>query len=226
MKLLIGIPAYNEAGIITKVLCSLPKTIPGITKLDTLVVDDGSTDETANLAEKEKVYVIKHLTNRGLGGALKTILYYAKTNQYDFLVTFDADGQHDARDIKRLISCMNNARSDVVVGSRWKNKTRAPLSRKLINKAANITTGILYGILTSDSQSGLRLFNRKAIEKIELKFDRMEVSSEIFGEIAKRRLKLSEVPIRGIYTNYSLSKGQKLSNSFDIIFRLILRFLQ
>lgn len=226
MKLLIGIPAYNEAGVITKVLRSLPKTIKGISKIDTLVVDDGSSDQTANLAAKEKVFVIKHLTNRGLGGALKTILYYAKSKDYDFLVTFDADGQHDAKDIERLIHYINKTGVDVVIGSRWKNNGNAPLSRKLINKAANITTRILYGVYTSDSQSGFRLFNREAIEKMDLKFDRMEVSSEIFGEMIKNHLRFAEVPIAGIYTHYSLSKGQKLSNSFDIVFKLIIRFLQ
>lgn len=226
MKLLIGIPAYNEAGVITKVLRSLPKKITGIAKIDVLVVDDGSADQTANLSLNEKVFVIKHLTNRGLGGALKTILSYARISKYDFLVTFDADGQHNAKDIQRLLHCMSKTGVDVVVGSRWKNEGNAPLSRILINKAANLTTGILYGIGTSDSQSGLRLFNRKAIEIMDLRFDRMEVSSEIFGEIAKHSLHFAEIPISGIYTNYSLSKGQKLSNSFEIIFRLIMRFLQ
>lgn len=226
MKLLIGIPAYNESETIGKVIESLPKTIKGIRSIDILVVDDGSTDDTGNIAEKYGVFVAVHLLNRGLGGALKTIFEYAKEKNYDILVTLDADGQHEGGKIINLIDQIRRHQADVVVGSRWKKAVIKQTGRFIINQLANIMTYLLFKIYSTDSQSGFRAFNRKAIIDINLKTDGMEVSSELFREIYNHKLKYAEIPIPAIYTDYSIRKGQRISNAPNVFFQMLLRLFR
>ncbi len=226
MKLLIGIPAYNEEKMIGKVLKSLPKKINGITDIDILVVDDGSSDNTARIAESFGAIVLTHLINRGLGGALKTIFSFAKLKNYDLVITFDADGQHLASDIEKLVAVFFKKKVDVVIGTRWKTEKNKPFLRYLINQCANFLTFLFFNIWTSDSQSGFRLFNKKAINKINIETDGMEVSSEFFKEIKRNRLIFAEVPISVVYSEYSQKKGQKVSNAFNILIQLLLRLLK
>ncbi len=226
MRLLIGIPAYNEEKMIGKVISSLPKRLLGVDRIDVVVVDDGSIDRTREVAESKKVIVLHHIINRGLGGALKTIFAFALPRNYDILVTFDADGQHESKYISDVIKPILSQKSDVVIGTRWKSKTHVPFSRRLINQLANILTFILYHIWTSDSQSGLRAFNNKAINKIKLQTDGMEVSSEFFKEIKSNKLRFSEISINPVYSDYSLNKGQKLSNAPTVLINLLLRLVR
>lgn len=225
MKILIGIPAFNEEKVIGQVIKSLPKKINKF-NVDVFVLDDGSTDQTASIAKKTGAVVARHLLNRGLGGALKTIFDYAKNHRYELLVTMDADGQHDSRDLKHLINPILNKKVDAVIGSRWLAPKNAPWSRLIINKLANLLTYAFFGTVTSDSQSGFRAFNRKSIEEIELKTDGMEVSSEIFREISRTGLKFKEIPIKVIYSQYSQTKGQKLENAPDVFIQLLIRLLR
>ena len=226
MKLLIGIPAYNEERAIGFVINSLPKKLPGVTKIKTIVVDDGSSDNTMTLAQKKGVTVARHLLNRGLGASLKTIFEFARIKKFDLLVTMDADGQHDSGDISKIIRPVLNNKYDVVIGSRWKKKGNAPFSRMLINKFANLLTFIFYGVNTSDSQSGFRCFNKKSLLLIKQQSDGMEVSSEIFREIKHNKLKFTEIPIKAIYTDYSQAKGQRLENAPNVFIQLLLRLLR
>ncbi|OGG16319.1 hypothetical protein A3D78_06835 [Candidatus Gottesmanbacteria bacterium RIFCSPHIGHO2_02_FULL_39_14] len=226
VNLLIGIPAYNEAKILGRVLKSLPRKIPGIANINVLVVDDGSTDGTAKVAESAGIIVARHLVNRGLGGALKTVFAYARKNNFDFLVTMDADGQHDSQDLTRILTPLINKRNDVVIGSRWLKPNSAPFSRRFMNKLANYVTLIFFGISTTDSQSGFRAFNKKSIAAVNLQTDGMEVSSEIFREIISHKLSVREVPIKAIYTDYSKKKGQSLANAPNVLIQLLLRLLR
>lgn len=226
MKLLIGIPAYNEGKVIGNVIKSLTKSALNRNNTDILVVDDGSTDSTFTEAEKQGVITLKHILNRGLGGSLKTIISYAKYKNYDILVTFDADGQHDPSDIPKLIEPIIKGEKDVVIGSRWRLSKNVPLSRLIINKFANLITYFLFSFWTSDSQSGLRALNKKALSQINLQSDGMEVSSEFFREIFINKLRFQEVPITVRYTSYSQAKGQKLSNAPNVFFHLFMRLLR
>lgn len=226
MKLLIGIPAYNEQEMIGQVIKSLPQKIKGVGKIDVLVVDDGSFDQTAKLAQKAGAQVLRHFLNRGLGGAFKTIFSYAKGEAYDILVTFDADGQHNPADIPKLIEPIVKGKKDVTIGTRWQRSKNIPFSRKIINKFANIITYLLFSVWTTDSQSGLRAFSKKAIKLINIKSDGMEVSSEFFREIYINKLKFQEIPIEIRYTGYSQSKGQKLTNAPNVFFHLFMRLLR
>mgnify|MGYP001582864507 CR=1 FL=1 len=226
MKLLIGIPAYNEETTLDRVIKGIPKHLKSIDQIDVLVVDDGSTDGTKEIVQKNKVLLLRHLVNRGLGGALKTILAFASQKEYNFLVTLDADGQHDTSDISKILQPVISGKFDVVIGTRWKSTSRVPISRYIVNKVANLVTLLLFGISTSDSQSGFRALNKKAICKIILISDGMEVSSEFFKEIFRNKLKFGEISVKNIYTEYSTAKGQKISNSANVFFQLLLRFLR
>lgn len=226
MKLLIGIPAYNEGRMISDVIKSIPAKIDGCKTVEVLVLDDGSTDKTRTIAQKCGVIVLSHMINRGLGGALKTIFAFAKQEHYDVLVTFDADGQHNSSDIRHLIKPIIDNHKDVVIGTRWVKRTNVPISRLFINQIANIATYFLFGVWTSDSQSGFRAFSKKAIQKINIQTDGMEVSSELFREIYRNKLKYSEIPINALYTDYSESKGQRLDNAPNVFFQLLFRLLK
>jgi len=225
MKCLIIVPAFNEATVLQQVLLSIKKNVPSFS---ILVVNDGSSDNTSDIASKvKKVRVANHPINRGLGAAINTGLSFAKKNNFDLAVTIDADGQHDPKDIKKLIKPIINNQADIVIGSRIISTLgQIPLDRIIIIKASNFLTWLLYGETTTDSLSGFRAFSKKAIKSIHLKTDRMEVSNELFSEINRLKLKVKEVPIRVIYTNYSRSKGQKNTNAISIIFKLMLRLFR
>jgi len=219
-KLIIIIPAYNEAKTIGMVLDDLPKKLDKINQIETVVVNDGSSDDTENVAKKRKVKVLTHILNRGLGGALATGIEYAKKNDADIVVTFDADGQHDPTDIPKIIEPILNKKADFVIGSRMKGQGM-PLDRKILNWFGNLLTFLLFGLYTTDAQSGMRALSKKAVSLIRLQMNRMEVSSEFIKEIARLKLKLHEVPIKAIYTEYSKVKGQKNTNSVNVFVKLL-----
>lgn len=223
MKLLIVIPAFNEEKTLAEVLKTLPKKLPKITHKEVVVIDDGSKDKTSQIATKMKVTVLPHLINRGLGGALGTGFEYARRKNFDMLITFDADGQHDPKDIETVLRPIIQKKADISIGSRLQDPKGMPWYRIVGIWGLNILTFVLFWVWTTDSQSGLRAFSKKAISKIQIKANKMEVSSEFFNEAQAHNLKIAEVPIRSIYTKYSLKKGQKNINGFKILFRMIHR---
>jgi glycosyltransferase involved in cell wall biosynthesis len=226
MKALIVIPAFNESKTIAKVINGLPKNIKNIF-FDYLVVDDGSTDGTSSsVPKKSNTKVLRHLINRGAGAATRTGIDYGKSAGYDALITFDADGQHSAGDLEKLVSPLLTQNADLVIGSRLKKRQKMPTDRLLINWIANITTFLFFGVLSTDSQSGLKAFSKKAIDVIEIKSDRMEFSSEILLEAKKHNLKIVEVPTSAIYTKYSRQKGQRNLNGLPILARFIIKLLR
>jgi glycosyltransferase involved in cell wall biosynthesis len=222
LKKTIVVPAYNEAKVIGNVLDELLKQFSAG---NIIVVDDGSTDETAKLAEQRGVIVLKHFLNRGLGASLKTGFERALEDNADIIVTFDADGQHQVEDISRLIQPILDQKAEIVIGSRFLTAQSMPVLRNFYNRLGNFITFIFFGIWTTDSQSGLRAFSRSALQKMETVCDRMEISSEIIHQIKKQNLRLVEIPIEAIYTNYSLSKGQNFINGFKTFLRLLIHKL-
>lgn len=226
MKLLIGIPAYNEEEAIEKIVKSIPARIGLIRQIDILVVDDGSNDDTFIKAKRGGAKVIRHILNRGLGGALKTIFTFAKMRKYDILVTMDADGQHKPSDLDKIIQPLTKDGFNVVIGSRWKNSNVNIFTRFILNQIANVVTLLLFGVWSSDTQSGYRAFDKNAIEKIKIVSDGMEVSSEFFKEILRNKLAFTEVSIEAIYTEYSRGKGQKMHNSPEVLFQLLMRLIK
>jgi len=239
MKLAILVPAYNEEKTLGRVLKAIPRRFLKIAQTEIVVVSDGSTDKTAEIAKKSGATVIEHDLNRGLGGALGTGFEYARRNNFDAVLTFDADGQHNPDDIWPVVRPIVYRQADVVVGSRLKSaswrtdgpsrlgraETVMPWYRIIGIWGLNIITLIFFWVWSTDSQSGLRAFSKKALQKIDIQSNKMEVSSEFFYEIGRKSLKMLEVPIQSIYTNYSLKKGQKNVNAFRIISKLIYRRL-
>lgn len=223
MKGLVVIPAYNEGKVILSVLNRLPKKVLGV-KFDSLVVDDGSTDNTYEKLLFSKTSFVSHVINRGLGAALGTGFEYARIHNYDFLVTLDGDGQHDPDELPNLFRPVFKNKADFVVGSRIYQKGM-PMTRRIITFMASLITYAVTGFWTTDSQSGFRVFSRKAITNIFIEVDRMEVSSDFFRQAQEKKLKVLEVPIKPIYTEYSFKKGQNLLNSFNIVAKLALQKL-
>lgn len=222
MPIIIVIPAYNEARMIVEVIRGLKHC--GFTRL--IVVDDGSHDGTGELASREGVILLRHLINRGLGGALGTGISAALRLGADVIVTFDADGQHDPDDVARLLKPIEAGEAEVVIGSRMMNPEGMPYRRRLANWLANLATYLLFGGRTTDSQSGLRAFSRQAAARMQIMTDGMEVSSEIIAEAVRHQMKRTEVPVRAIYTEYSLSKGQSWKVGLRTLLQLILSRVQ
>lgn len=223
MRGLVIVPAFNEEKVIAGVIDKIPKNLKG-TILDVLIVNDGSTDLTQKEAQKSRAEVVTHVINRGLGAALGTGFEYARRKKYDLLVTLDGDGQHDPAEIIKLIEPIKKGKADFVVGTRFFKKGM-PVSRQIITFLASLATFVFTGVWTTDSQSGFRAFSKKAVEKIFIEVDRMEVSSDFFAQAHAKSLIIKEVPIKPIYTDYSLKKGQNFFNSFNIISKLALKKL-
>lgn len=223
MKGIIAVPAYNEENVIKDVVLSIPRRI-GLLSLDIVVVNDGSTDQTAREVKKTRATLISHPVNRGLGAALGTGFEFARRQNYDLLVTIDGDGQHDPREIPKIIQPILKNQADFVVGTRVVIEGM-PVTRRFLTFFASLITYFFTGVWTSDSQSGFRAFSKRAIDKIAIQVDRMEVSSDFFGQCREKKLRIIEVPIKPIYTKYSLAKGQNILNSFNIVSKLTLQKL-
>jgi glycosyltransferase involved in cell wall biosynthesis len=218
-RVVVIIPAYNEEPTIVNVIRGLKQR--GFT---TLIVVDGSSDRTGELAAREGVIRLTHILNRGLGGALGTGIDAALRLGAEVIITFDADGQHDPDDIRRLLQPIEVG--EVVIGSRMLDPRGMPCRRRLANWTANVVTYLLFGGWTTDSQSGLRAFSSRASTQLQITATGMEVSSEIIAETVRNRLKWKEVPVKAIYTDYSLSKGQSFTLGLRTLMKLILAKVQ
>ena len=229
-SLLIIVPAYNEGKVIKKTLQDLKKELKKLKNYQSqiLVVDDGSHDHTLQEVKKVKgsIKAVSHRLNRGLGGALGTGLEYAKRNKFNFALTFDSDGQHFHQDIPIALKTLTQTKSNVGIGSRLLQKNQIPFDRQIIIRLSNLLTWLLFGIHSSDTLSGFRIFDQKAIQTINLRTERMEVSNEFFAEINRHQLKLCHFPINVRYTDYSRAKGQTNLNSLSVVYKLLLRLFR
>lgn len=221
MKLAIIIPAYNEEGSIQKVLANIPKKLKGVKKILPIVIDDGSIDNTYELAQKKSFFVAQHVINLGLGAALCTGFAAAKKIKCDIAVTLDGDGQHNPKDIQNLINPIIKGKADIVIGTRMTNTKGMPAIKIFGNWMMNVMTFIICRQWSSDTQSGMRALSKGALKKLDLHSVGYEISSEIIGEAHRNRLKTVEVPIETIYTDYSNAKGQSVVNAVNIFTRLI-----
>jgi len=211
------IPAYNEGKKIAEVMAGLR----GYGFSQVVVVDDGSSDSTGDVARDAGAVVLRHHVNCGVGAATATGLAYLKKIDAVAVATFDADGQHRPEDLAAVFEPIHAGGTDVVIGSRMLNPEGMPLVRRIAQRLATVFTFLLFGQWSTDSQSGLKAFSRRAIEKIRLTTNRYEVCSEIIAEIHRRKLRMREVPIRAIYTTYSLGKGQGFAVGLKTLARLI-----
>ncbi len=215
MKIVCVIPAWNEAKTIES--SALPRIVDELKSIVDLVVvvEDGSKDFTKQVAENLDVDLLSHALNRGQGAALKTGTEYALEQGADIIVHFDADGQFRAQDIKTVVEPIVSGRADIVYGSRFlDDSTKMPISKKnIIMPLARFINSFLFGIKTTDPQSGFRAFSRKAAQQIDWHQDEMAHCSEILVSAHRTRLPLVEVPITVIYDEY----GQGIGEGFKIL---------
>lgn len=220
MKLAVVIAAFNEGTAIAEVLKSLPKKISGLTTIS-IVVDDGSSDDTYEVAKPLADYTLRHVVNLGQGAAMATGFVLAKKLKSDIIVTIDADGQHSTQDIKKMIAPILAGRADMVNGSRMFDTKGMPPFRVFGNNLMNLITFLVFHTWSTDSQSGARAFSLSALKKIKLHSLGHEVCSEMIGEAKRNGLRIVDVPIKTIYTDYSKQKGQNWLNGINIFTRLL-----
>jgi len=219
------IPAHNEAAAIGDVISRIPKTIERM-QVVVIVVDDGSTDDTAQIARVFGAQVLRHVTNLGAGAATVTGLKAAQALNADVIVTIDADGQHDPEEIERLVQCLLEGPFDVVIGSRILSPQGMPLTRFVANLLLNALTFVAYRKIVSDSQSGFKVFSQAAANALDLRSAGYEICSEIIGEIYRKNLRYKSVPVKPIYTEYSRAKGQHFLNGVNLILGLLTRWVR
>jgi polyprenyl-phospho-N-acetylgalactosaminyl synthase len=212
------IPAYNEATRLDRTLASLVAYMPRV-----VVVDDGSADDTSAVAGRHQVHVLCHPINLGQGAALQTAIDYALAQGAEFLVTFDADGQHSAADIERLLAPARAGEADVVLGSRFLGTAiDMPASRRLVLKLGVAFTRLFSGLRVTDTHNGFRVFTRTAALKLRITHDGMAHASEILDRIRPLGLRYVEVPVTITYSDETTAKGQRSWNALRIVGQLLL----
>ena len=216
------VPAYNEATVIADVIQTSKKAFAKIKgfDIDIVVVNDGSRDETSSEAKKGGAIVVDHILNSGAGGATLTGLAYARKHKYDIAATMDADGQHAPEDVVKGIKKIDKSPSGLLIGSRLIDSEGMSKTKVLGNKGLSLITKVLFGVNVTDSQSGLRIYSRAAIEKLDWKTTGYEFCSEMIWRAKQLGIEIEEFPIQAIYTDYSRSKGQNNWNAINIVKRL------
>lgn len=213
---------YNEEKVIFDTLKSLFDS--GFKNI--VVIDDWSSDNSLKEINKfEKVVLLKHYINRWWWAALETWFeYFRKYSSVEYVCTFDADGQHQIKDLEKfLFELENNKDLEVVLWSRFikKTNTNIKIIRKIILKLWILFTFFVSNIKLTDSHNWYRVFRKSALDKIKLTIDDMSYASELVDIISEKNIKFIEVPVDIIYTQYSLSKWQKSSNAINIALKFI-----
>jgi len=212
----IVIPAYNEERVIAGVIGEAVRSGHRV-----VVVDDGSSDATAEIGARTGDVVVRHPINLGQGAALQTGITFALAQGADFIVTFDADGQHRIADVSKLLDALAEHQADFALGSRALGQTtNMPASRRLLLWGATCFTRITIGMEVTDAHNGLRAMTRRGARCLKLRQNRMAHASEILDQIASSGLKYIEVPVNIEYNSYSLAKGQRSSDAIDILLDL------
>jgi len=213
------VPLFNEAAVIESVVKAALSVFPHI-----VCVDDGSSDDSAARALAAGAVVLRHPINLGQGAALQTGIDFALAQpDCDYIVTFDADGQHLVSDAQAMVRRLATEPLDVVLGSRFLDgRTRVGWSKRLVLRIAVFFERASSGIHLTDAHNGLRAFTREAAGRIEITQNRMAHASEIVNEIGKQKLRYAEQPVKVVYSAYSKAKGQSLWNSINILADLFL----
>lgn len=214
------IPLYNEATVIGGVIESLKPHFAHI-----VCVDDGSSDGSAAEAAAAGAHLVQHPVNLGQGAALQTGIDFALAHpECDYIVTFDADGQHRVEDALGMLQLARDEDVAIVFGSRFlDDRTNPGWMKKVILKTAVWVTNLTTSLKLTDAHNGLRVIRRDAAQGIELKQDRMAHATEIVLELGRTRLPWQEYPVELLYTDYSKAKGQSVLNSVNILVDLVVR---
>ncbi len=210
---LAAIPCYNEELRIGSIILLCRHFVDEV-----LVVDDGSSDNTADVAMEAGATVIRHEGNKGYGGALRTSFDYARTHGIDRVVILDGDGQHRPADIPSFFKTMDTSGADVVIGSRFlKLKIAMPLYRRFGMRVLDLVTKAAGSVEATDTQCGYRAYGRRAIEGIGITDDAMGAGSEILARAAELNLRVAEVPVEVRYDLEGTSSQNPLSHGLDVL---------
>lgn len=217
----IVIPAKDEGKRIGEVIRSTQKC--GYDNI--VVVNDGSSDNTAQVSKDLNATVLNHIVNLGPGAATQTGISYALSKGADIIVTLDADTQHYPEDIDALVTPIIESDYDVVLGSRFLNKdNNIPMIRIFYNKIANVVSFLVTGTRLTDSQTGMKAFSKEFIGQSELKYNGFEFCIEIIRYIGLYRSKYIEVPIKVKYSKETMEKGQSFAMGLQMVAKLIRGF--
>jgi glycosyltransferase involved in cell wall biosynthesis len=229
MKLVIFIPALNEEKTIGKVIDSIPKNFSDIDVCEVVVVNDGSTDNTSQIALEKGAIVVKHSRNYGVGRAFHSGLYKALELKADMLVTLDADGQFDAEEIPKLIKPIVSGEADFVTGSRFVDKNYIPKNMPFVKRWGNRRVANIISWATGhrfyDVSCGFRAYSKEAMLRLNL-FGKFTYTQETFLDLAFKGLVIKEVPVHVSYFDGRKSRVVKSIwgyawNASNIIFRTV-----
>ena len=214
------IPVYNEGKVIKSVIDKVLKEYKYV-----VCINDGSSDNSREEILKTKAYFVDHPINMGQGAALQTGVEFARSLPVEYFVTYDADGQHRLEDVREMIRTIKRDKTDFVLGSRFlgKEAVNMPKIKRIILKMAIRFSNITSGVKLTDTHNGLRVFNRKVANSIQITLPDMAHASEILEIIYRNKYTYTEVPVVIEYTDYSRGKGQSIINAVNIAFDTLLR---
>lgn len=217
------IPAYNEGAALADVVAALVPRVGCV-----VVIDDGSRDDTAGIASAAGATVLRHPVNLGQGAALQTGIEYSLAAGARYIVTFDADGQHDPDDLQHMIAALERTGAEAALGSRFLEgaSTNATTARRLLLKAATVFTRVTTGLHVTDAHNGLRVLTACGAGKLRIRQNRMAHASEILEQIASVPIPFVECPVNIRYTDYSRAKGQSGFEAFNILVDLLIQRLK
>jgi glycosyltransferase involved in cell wall biosynthesis len=212
------IPAYNEGSRVAQVVRDALGYVDRV-----IVVDDGSTDDTAEHARAAGALLVRHIENSGAGAATMTGIEAARAIGADAIITLDADEQHDAHDIPALLAPIREGRADIVFANRFGRKNRIPLIRRIFNAVGNLLTLCATGRWVPDSQCGYKAFGPRAAEQVDLRMGGFEFCTEIVREAVQHRWRIVHVPVKVLYSEYTLAKGQSFAHGVKTALKILLR---
>lgn len=215
-KLVIQIPCYNEEETILTTLKDLPETVEGVDTIEVLVINDGSTDRSVEIAESWGAKVVNIYPNRGLANAFRTGLQESLKLGADIIVNTDADNQYSAQDIEKLVKPILNRKADIVIGARDISSIKefSPL-KKLLQKFGSCVLRLLSSAPVEDAPSGFRAFSKDAAIKLNI-FDNYTYTMETLIQAKAKELKILSVPIS---VNKQLRESKLVKNIFDYVFK-------
>ncbi|MEI6438179.1 MAG: glycosyltransferase family 2 protein [Candidatus Omnitrophota bacterium] len=208
MKICLLIPAFNEA----QALGPLVKDVRG-RGFDALVVDDGSSDNSAEIARAAGATVISNIKNHGKGYSLQRGFDYILSRDYDALITVDGDGQHAPEDLGQFVTLYAEQRPDIICGNRMRNPKGMPGVRFVTNKIMSGLISLVCRQKIYDTQCGYRLISTKVLRNIQLSSTAFEIESEVLIKASKKGYRIVSVPIKTIYSN----ERSKINPFFDTI---------
>lgn len=209
------IPCYNEGQVIQSVIEHARETFPNI-----VAVNDGSKDNSAAAIHAARAHLVNHPVNLGQGAAIQTGVEYARTQPgARYFVTFDADGQHQVKDVVKMVQRLRTEPLDIIVGTRFagQENTQVPWIKRIVLKTVVMLSPRTRRLGLSDAHNGLRVFNKKVADEMDIRMNGMSHASEIVAMIDSHHWRVAEEPVDVLYTEYSMSKGQSLINGVNIL---------